>query len=375
MKKYVFIIANALFVGVLLFIAVSCSSAKKITVHNTLDISREKEMVEVSPEQLGLEQNSIFIIFDDKGLEVPYQILQNGNIIFPVDEITASASRVYSIKKGKPTPPTAKTFARFIPERKDDFAWESDRIAFRMYGPALKPEYPSNGVDLWLKCTENLIIDKFYYDDLNNRKSYHVDHGEGLDCYKVGHTLGAGGVTPYKDGTLWTGNNFDHHKLIENGPLRSSFTLTYDSLKVNGASVKQTVTISIDAGSQLNKAVVKYETEEDIQIATGLFLHDVIGNIRSDAERGYIAYGEVATSDAGVPAGRNYVGVIAPPKSIVEITEQEQHLLIISSREKEEFTYYFGGGWSKWGFPTDEDWFNYMKKKAETAYNPLEVSF
>ena len=371
MKKSVFIFTTALVV----FITVSCSSVKKITVRNTLEISREKEIAEISLKQLRLDRNSNIVIFDDKGAEVSYQILQNGNLIFYVDAIAASASRVFSIINGKPTPVVSKTFARFVPERKDDFAWESDRIAFRMYGPALKRENPSNGVDLWVKCTEDLIVDKFYHDDLNNRKSYHVDHGEGLDCYKVGHTLGAGGVTPYKDGTLWVGDHFNHYEIIDNGPLRSSFTLIYDTLKVKDISVKQIVTISIDAGSQLNKVVVKYETDEDIQIATGLFLHEVVGNIRSDLERGFIAYGEIATSDAGVPAGRSYVGVIASPKFIVKVTEQDQHLLIISSREEDELIYYFGGGWSKWGFETDEDWFNYMKKKAETVFNQLEVSF
>src|ERR1035437_9152441 len=36
-------------------------------------------------------------------------------------------------------PPIVKTMARFVPERFDDFAWESDRIAHRIYGLALIP--------------------------------------------------------------------------------------------------------------------------------------------------------------------------------------------------------------------------------------------
>ena len=32
---------------------------------------------------------------------------------------------------------------RFVPERRDDFAWENDRIAFRVYGPACSPVSPS----------------------------------------------------------------------------------------------------------------------------------------------------------------------------------------------------------------------------------------
>ena len=52
-----------------------------------------------------------------------------------------------------------KVYGRYVPERKDDFAWENEYAAFRLYGPALKPENPSNGVDLWLKNSPALVID------------------------------------------------------------------------------------------------------------------------------------------------------------------------------------------------------------------------
>ncbi|MBQ5379604.1 MAG: DUF4861 family protein, partial [Paludibacteraceae bacterium] len=57
----------------------------------------------------------------------------------------------------------AKVYGRYVPERKDDFAWENEYAAFRMYGPALKSENPSNGVDLWLKASPELVVDSFYY--------------------------------------------------------------------------------------------------------------------------------------------------------------------------------------------------------------------
>jgi hypothetical protein len=47
-------------------------------------------------------------------------------------------------------------------------------------------------MDFWAKKTESLIIDKWYKDDLAGVASYHEDHGEGLDFYKVGRTLGLG---------------------------------------------------------------------------------------------------------------------------------------------------------------------------------------
>ena len=39
------------------------------------------------------------------------------------------------------------TYARFVPERSDDFAFENDKVAFRIYGPALKNSGVNNGID------------------------------------------------------------------------------------------------------------------------------------------------------------------------------------------------------------------------------------
>ncbi|MCJ8295019.1 MAG: DUF4861 domain-containing protein, partial [Colwellia sp.] len=44
-----------------------------------------------------------------------------------------------------------KAYAKFVPEREDDFAWENDLVAFRMYGPASKSIGTVIGVDCWIK--------------------------------------------------------------------------------------------------------------------------------------------------------------------------------------------------------------------------------
>ncbi len=46
---------------------------------------------------------------------------------------------------------TSLVQARFVPERMDDFAFENDKVAFRVYGPALKNSQENNGTDCWLK--------------------------------------------------------------------------------------------------------------------------------------------------------------------------------------------------------------------------------
>jgi hypothetical protein len=236
-----------------------------------------------------------------------------------------------------------------------------------MYGPALAKDNPSNGVDVWLKRTDALIVDKFYKDDLENGLSYHEDHGLGLDCYKVGRTLGAGGIAPYIDGVLHVGSHYNTAKVLDSGVLRTSFELTYDAVPAGqDKSLKQRIIISLDAGSQLNKAIVSYDGDfVEMQVAGGIWLHDEIGNIAESKEDGYIAYAENAVSDAGVPAGRSYVGVIFP-NGVADIKQQDAHILAIADYKKgDELTYYFGAGWSKWGFDSDQAWFDYVKNFAK----------
>lgn len=50
----------------------------------------------------------------------------------------------------------------FVPERKDDFAFENDKVAFRIYGPALKDSKENSGIACWLKRVDSPIIDKWY---------------------------------------------------------------------------------------------------------------------------------------------------------------------------------------------------------------------
>jgi hypothetical protein len=183
MKQSIFLIA-------FIFLLMSCASeSTKITVENTLDFDRNGEIVEVETAGLKADFNAkSYILKDSKGVEVGYQLSADSSRLIFQAEVPAKSSATYTLTEGTPGPVAAKTHARFVPERKDDFAWENDLAAYRMYGPALAGENPSNGVDLWLKCTDVPVMDKFYADELEREISYHENHGEGLDCYDVKHT-------------------------------------------------------------------------------------------------------------------------------------------------------------------------------------------
>jgi hypothetical protein len=281
---------------------------------------------------------------------------------------------VYSIKAGVSGEFPVKTFGRQVPERKDDFAWENDRVVYRVYGPALADEYPSNGYDLWLKKTDALIVNKFYKDDLENGISYHVDHGEGLDCYKVGHTLGAGAIAPFAGNKIWVENHYTTAKILDAGILRTTFELTYDSVWAGDKVLNEKVIVSLDAGSQFNKATVSYSGDfETLDLAAGIYLHAELGTIVTNQELGTVAYAENAVSDAGVPAGRNYVGVVFT-SPVKEIFQDAEHIAGVTGySNNQSLVYYFGGGWSQGGFPVDTDWFRHVEEFAKKINAPLEI--
>jgi hypothetical protein len=361
---------------ILLTVSAFSHAQVNIEVTNRYPFDRNNEMIEVSASELGTLPSSV-IIKDSSNQEVPAQILYKGKttpqaVIFPVT-VKTGTKNVYTLQSGKSTEVAPKTFARFVPERKDDFAWENDYAAYRVYGPALKSENPSNGVDLWLKKTSELVVDSFYRGELKYGKSYHIDHGQGLDCYKVGKTLGAGGVAPFTDSTLWVGNHFSSYKIHENGPLRSVFTLYYDTVTVKGKTYKQEVTITSDAGSVLNKVEVKLTgPSQPMQLATGIFLHDGKGKLQKGG--GLIIYGEKAVSDAGVDAGQNYVAVVLPSKESAYKIQDAHALLLTDYKPGSDFVYYFGGGWSEWQFPTQKQWLAAIQQTNKQLKYPLSIA-
>ena len=134
----------------------------------------------------------------------------------------------------KPTMPVlsdfakeSSTFCRFVPERADDFAWENDHIAFRSYGPALRPRnIEDSGVDCWPKRVEHPIINSWYA-GAQKGLSYHDDRGEGGDQYHVGRSRGCGGTALWINDQMVTPGPYIAWHVEECGRQRSAFTLTY----------------------------------------------------------------------------------------------------------------------------------------------------
>lgn len=374
-----------LFISLLAVLSGCAATANEvlITVSNPTDIDRNNEIVELEwqsiQEKLNLQEGESFIITANN-IQTPYQLVTNSytnseKIIF-LSSVEANKDVVYTISNGIPEPFKPLVYGRFVPERKDDFAWENNRTAFRIYGPALKATGEiSNGMDYWAKKTEELIIDKWYKNDLSNVASYHTDNGEGLDFYKVGRTLGLGMTAPYVNDTICLGDNFVNAEIIDNGPLRITFKLTYDPYFAGEFEVYETRIISLDAFSFFNRVTNIFKTDaSNFTVATGIVMP--VDNPEEDVDNktfgdkiGIIAY-ETPTDKVN---GTIYTAAINP-SGFNSITISEGHFLGLNSYESgKEYTYYAGGGWSKAAIKDFDSWIEFIKTQKEIIDNPLIV--
>jgi hypothetical protein len=296
-------------------------------------------------------------------------------------------------------PPIVKTFARYVPERFDDFAWESDRIAHRIYGQALiKAEGTiSSGADVWIKKDRGLIIDTMYA-----TKHYHEDNGSFMDDYRVGKSRGCGGLGIWDGKKLYVSSNWKNWKLITTGPIRSEFELTYEPWDAgNGRMVSEVKRFSIDAGSWLTKvsSTISSDDKSPLTIGVGLAERACPTNreefLANDLTEGWMTYWQPEDQ----PKGTTAVAILPPKDSVKEFTNdnpampddvkhanvpQPTHegyppirtqLAITQMEVGQPFSYYFGACWDRSGdFTNHVQWEDYVKRFAERRDQPLQVT-
>ena len=367
-------------------------SQKIIEVNNTLGFSR-KEIVAVPVSQLRsfLDKNkeAYLSIKDAAGTPVLIQWIDNdgdGNndeLLFQAN-VEGYQKAVYTIvaNSADPLPKSEiSTFSRLVPERVDDYAWENDKVAFRMYGPkgqqealqGVKSSTLSSGVDIWLKRTRLPVINKWYKGYLTDSMYYHKDtRGEGYDPYHVGNSRGTGGIGMWIDGKLQVSQNFVTARTIAEGPLRTVFELTYHPWSEFG--VKETKRISLDLGSNFSRFESGFESEKQVpNYAIGISLHKNEGEATLNDKNGYYLHWE-KIDDAFVGEG-----IIIDPriveKSIAFRSDvpDESNLYVIT-QPQDKLVYYAGFAWQKSGdIQTRQDWENMLKKQSQIIKNPLLI--
>lgn len=345
-----------------------------ITIKNPSAIARSAEIVEIPYAKLQGLAGTFKIINKKTGKELPYQLTYEGtpqpHLLLVQVSIPANSSIVIAAVPGTPSNVKPRTYARFVPERKDDFAWENDRIAFRMYGAALEnfPAENAHGIDVWVKRTPELIVNKWY-----KTNDYHHDNGDGLDYYSVGLTLGAGDIAPYFNDSIYFPRHYRTWKVLDSGPLRCTFQLGYEPWQAGRNTVSVIKTISLDAGSQLNKMSVQYKLSagDILPVATGIVRRMQQGTMLLDEKNGVVGYWEPEHGQDGITG----LGMIVPAKK-QRMLLTGQHLLATTTiNVQEPFVYYFGAAWNKAGMYTNAaGWFTYLQTFADKLNAPLEIN-
>ena len=378
-----------------------------IIVTNNERVQRQ-ELVEVSAQklyqQLGVAQGASLVVTNALGQEVPYQLTYDGLLLIDA-AVRPCGTSTYTVTTG--TPQKMKTFVtgKMYPERVDDIAWENDRTAYRLYGPALQRSGErAFGIDVWVKNTPDLEVEQRYKVELSNHAriqqlikegkkdeakqleietTYHFDHGYGLDCYKVGPSLGCGTPALMENGYLVMPYCYKDYKILDNGPLRFSVELTYNPTTAAGQkNIIEHRILSLDKGSNFNKMTVWYEgLTKPIDVASGVVMH------QEDTQsvkcgRDYVAYADPTDN----PEAQNfqiYVAALYPngiseTKQLMLDTPQNGiagHAVGILKdyTNQQRFTYYFGSAWSKNDVRNFDEWILRINNFLDALHSPLEA--
>lgn len=310
------------------------------------------------------------------------------DLVFQYDFAAGQRQATFTLESGVATTPpvAARVFARFVPERLDDFAWENDRIAHRMYGAALNGDgagmerLRGSGIDVWGKRVTFPVVDRWY---LKGHDQLHKDgEGEGFDLYSIGGSRGAGGTGVWRDNQLFTSDNFVSWRVLANGPLRAVFELHYAPWDIGGGrKVAETKRFVVDAGRNFDDVTsyFTFEGGDAITVALGISRHKDVPTALVQGEDGRSLSTWEDTSDGGLG-----VAVIAatdlPPAGFASQpvgsagSGYGNELLLVKVRSGQPVHYLTGAGWQGSGqFASRAQWEAYVKQFAQRLHSPLTV--
>ena len=361
-----------------------------IDVTNPCDFQRQ-EIVEVNAgkilRDLQTDDTGNVIVKNAIGQQVLYQFTYNGKLLIDAS-VRPHSTTHYIISTGTPEKMKIWVQGRMYPERKDDIAWENDRCAYRIYGPALeKTGERAYGIDVWVKNTPDLVVAKRYAMDIPGARetdllkkegkdkealenhlatSFHIDHGYGYDPYAVGPSLGCGAPALMEKGKLVFPYCYRLYRILDNGPIRFTIELTYAPKAINGnPSVTEHRRISLDKGSNFNRMTVWYTgLDHPTDLAAGVVIHE------KDTTAYSLGKNDVEYADPTDNLQGNscqvYVAALFPERTDTTVYLRYEkpeegntgHLVGIhhSLRDGEKFTYYFGAAWSKYDVRTQAEW-------------------
>ena len=378
----------------------------------------ELSMSEVKEKLAGTtpKKGETYVVKNKAGQQIGSQITHDGKLLIDAS-VRPNGTATYTITIGKPYPQKVWTTGALYKIRKDDIAWENDRCAYRVYGPALqKTGERSFGTDIWVKNTPDTVVYDRYIKDMNGniegdkidaqarkakseaqRKalqaksrevdittSFHLDHGNGLDPYRVGATLGLGAPSLMVGTVQYLPYCYKTYKILDNGPLRFTVELAYNPSTIG--DMKEVVEhriISLDKGSNFNKMTVWYDgLTSPTDFATGFPIHEEDTETKTFG-KDYVSYAD-PTDNQEVNQSQVYVGVLFPngvDNTYYQLFDQKHdgatgHALGLKRglKNNEKYIYYFGAAWSKYDVRSYGEWQLRIKEFLEAQKAPLKIT-
>jgi hypothetical protein len=394
--------AAALFASVVS--SVAGAGGVSITVTHDLDAARPRAHVVVPFTQIAALAPELrmyhVIVRDPKGRALPMQITnyqhdhrgaQYDDLVFTYDFAKGQKRVTFTVEAvAQATPPDAQcAYARLVPERFDDVAWENDRIAHRAYGAALNSPVAGferlrgSGIDVWGKRVTYPIIDRWYP---KGHDQFHKDgEGEGLDLYSIGGARGAGGTGVWDGTKLWTSDNYAKGEILSNGPRRAAFKLTYAPYSAGkNASAAETKQITVDCGDNFDayESVFDFAADE-ATVAIGIAEHAPVAGfapavLTKDPDGRWMSFWE-ENADGGL----GIAVVVAPDETVAGFAHQDpekqpgtgDNLLLVKARDGVPVHYFSGAGWTGSGqFADRAAWEKYVRERAAEIAKPFSVS-
>jgi hypothetical protein len=340
-------------------------------------------------------------VTDEAGHVLPYQVtninpeardpgntgIAYGELIFQHDFAVGEKHARFTVARTAAVSPPfpIRAFARHVPERLDDFAWENDEVAHRTYGQALAaPAAPgsdkevlvTSGIDIWFKRVPYPIVDRWYN---KGHDHYHKEEGEGLDMYGVGTTRGAGGTGIWDGKRLYTSRNYMTWKVIANGPIRAIFELSYAPWDAGGTRVSEVKRFTIDAGHEFDTvdSTFVFDGADRLPVAIGLnkapAYPDQHPVVKTQPLANSYALAQWVTQRGNGDFG---TAIIVPGATAVAYAEDRDNALILATAASgKPLRYYLGAaaGWSK-DVHDQADWHRKVEAEATRIAAPIRVT-
>jgi hypothetical protein len=375
-----------------------------VTVTHELDTARPDAVIAVPFAEIARIDPTLrmfhVVVRDPQGRVLPAQVtnyqhdhrgVEYDDLVFQYDFAAGEQRAAFTVEHvAKATPPEpACAYARFVPERHDDMAWENDRIAHRMYGPALNSDAAGrerlrgSGIDIWAKRVAYPIIDRWY---AKGHDQFHRDdEGEGYDVYSIGGSRGAGGTGVWDGTKLWTSDNFATAEVLSNGTRRAAFRLRYAAWEAGAIGmVSETKQFTVDCAQNFHRVESVFDLPgAEAVIGIGITEHAQAQGfpqsvLTRDPKGRWMSFWEENKDGAlgiavllGADVSSAGFAYEPPAKS----PGNGNNLLLVKAKDGQPVRYFTGAAWSGSGqFADRAAWEAHVRSQAERVAKPLSIA-